>query len=61
MGGDAAGTSGVGEELDGLEDSVVVGVAFDLQSLYMLLNVGAVVLEKVVPPYVSIQSRVFQL
>ena len=61
LGGDATGTSGMSEELGGFEESVVVNVAVGLQALYVSLNIGTVVLEKAIPPYVSIQSRVFQL
>ena len=61
LGGDLAWPSGVCNELGGLQDVIVVNVAFDLQFLNMLLNVGGVALEKVMLPYVSIQSQVFQL
>ena len=58
---DSAGGSGVREVLGGFEEFVIVGVAFHLQCSNSSLNVGCVILEKAIPPYVSIQSRVFQL
>ena len=61
LGGDSTGSPGVGDELGCFEELVVVNVALDLQFLNALLNVSGVTLEKAVPPYVSIQSRVFQL
>ena len=61
LGGDTTGSSGMCEILGSFEESVVIDVPLDFQCLNSLLNVGCVVLEKAVPPYVSIQSLVFQL
>ena len=61
LGSDATGASGLRDILGCFEEFVVVNVAFDLQCLNSSLNVGGVVLEKAIPLYVSIQSRVFQL
>ena len=59
LGGDAARASDVCNVLGSLEESVVVDVVFDFQCLNSPLNVGCVVLEKAIPAYISIQSRVF--
>ena len=59
LGGDTTGTSGLCDILGSFEEFVVIDVAFDFQCLNLLLNIGGVVLEKAIPPYVSIQSRVF--
>ena len=61
LGSDATGGSCVCEVLSGFEEFVVVDVTVDFQCLNSSLNVGHVVLEKAIPPYVSIQSWVFQL